>query len=131
MKLSLTIEWRHYEKEGQTCDRCSTTGKSVKEVVAALTTELAGQEVSITFIETPLPKEQMPESNLILLNGIPLEEILAEAEASESHCASCSCLTGTDTSCRTIEYNGNTYEEIPKELIRKGVYTVLKIEIPC
>lgn len=93
-------------------DRCAATGKSVKEVVAALTAELTARDIAVTFIETTLPEEQMQESNLILLNGIPLEEILAEAEASESHCAACSCLTGTDTSCRTIEYNGNTYEEI-------------------
>lgn len=131
MNRSLTIEWRHYDKEGQTCDRCSATGKSVKEVVAALTAELAGQDVAVTFIETPLQEEQLPESNLILINGTPLEKILAEADASESHCASCSCLTGTDTACRTIEYNGKTYEEIPEELIRKGVDAVLQTETLC
>lgn len=126
MKRSLTIELRHYDKEGQTCDRCSSTGKSVKEAVATLTAELAWQEVSVIFIETPLPEEQMPESNLILINGTPLEKILAEADSSESHCASCSCLTGADTTCRTIEYNGKTYEEIPKELIREAAYAALR-----
>lgn len=123
---TLNIEWRHYDKKGQTCDRCSATGKSVKEVVAALTAELAGQDVAVTFVETPLPEEQMPESNLIIFNGTPLEEILAEAGASESHCASCSCLTGTNTVCRTIEYHGKTFEEIPEELIREAAYAALK-----
>lgn len=123
---ALKIEWRHYDKEGQTCDRCAATGKSVKEVVAALTAELSTRDIAVTFIETTLPEERMPESNLILFNGTPLEEILAEADTSDSHCASCSCLTGTNTTCRTIEYNGKTFEEIPEELIREAAYAALK-----
>lgn len=29
---NLTIEWRHYDKAGATCDRCATTGTTVKNV---------------------------------------------------------------------------------------------------
>jgi hypothetical protein len=120
----LVIEWRHYDKEGATCDRCSTTGTSVKEVVAGITGELAGKGITVTFSEIKLPEELMAESNLILLNGVPLEEILGAA-ADENHCPSCSCLTGSDTSCRTVEYEGESYEEIPVALIRKAAYKAL------
>jgi hypothetical protein len=121
----LTIEWRHYAKEGATCDRCAATGSSVTEVVSELSNELAGKGITVTFTETILPEELMAQSNMILFNGVPLEAILDNAAADENPCPSCSCLTGSETSCRTVEYEGKTYEEIPEELIRKAVYKVI------
>ena len=118
----LTIEWRHYDKEGTTCDRCAATGTSVTAVVEALTEELAAKGIDVIFTETKLPAELMAESNLILLNGVPLDKVLENAAANENHCTSCSCLTGTATSCRTVIHDGKTYEEIPAELIRQAVY---------
>lgn len=121
----LTIEWRHYEKEGATCDRCAATGTSVGEVVSELREELAGRGVTVTLTETILPEELMAQSNTILFNGVALETILDNVAADENPCPSCSCLTGSQTSCRTVEYAGKTYEEIPKELIRKAVYKAI------
>ncbi|MBT1075332.1 DUF2703 domain-containing protein [Geobacter grbiciae] len=121
----LTIEWRHYDKEGATCIRCSATGQSLEGVIAGLRDELSPQGVRIVFTETRLTEERISESNLILLNGIPLEELLAEAQASENTCQSCSCLTGAETSCRTIEFEGKTHEEIPADLIRAAAYKAL------
>lgn len=124
----LTIEWRHYDKEGTTCERCSATGQSLDEVVAALREELAPRGVRIVFTETRLTEEQLPESNLILFNGISLEEILAGAKAAENACPSCSCLAGTETSCRTVEFEGTTFEEIPADLIRRAAFKVLGLQ---
>ena len=124
----LVIEWRHYEKEGATCDRCSATGSSVAAVVSELTAELAGKGIAVKFLETPLPETMMAQSNLILLNGVPLEALLEQATAGENACLSCSCLTGSDTSCRTVEYEGKTHEEIPAELIRKAAYKAIMQE---
>ncbi|OGU04929.1 MAG: molybdenum cofactor biosysynthesis protein [Geobacteraceae bacterium GWC2_58_44] len=121
----LTIEWRHYEKEGTTCDRCAATGTSVREVVSELGKELAGRGVTVTLIENVLPEELMAQSNMLLFNGVPLEAILDNAAADENPCPSCSCLTGSETSCRTVQYQGKTYEEIPAELIRKAAHKVL------
>ncbi|MFZ2948850.1 MAG: DUF2703 domain-containing protein [Desulfuromonadaceae bacterium] len=118
---TLGIEWRHYDKAGQTCDRCAATGSSVREVVSGLGSELAERGVTVTFTETLLPAERMVQSNMLLFNGVPLEEVLDDAATDESLCASCSCLTGSETSCRTVEYEGKSYEEIPAELIRKAV----------
>ena len=73
----LSIEWRHYEKEGSTCLRCSATRKTLEDVVAELRTELAPQGIRITFTETKLTEEQIQESNMILFNGIPLEGLLS------------------------------------------------------
>lgn len=122
----LTIEWRHYEKEGATCDRCAATGSSVKEVVSELSKELAEKGIKVIFTETVLPKELMAQSNMILFDGVPLEAILDDAATDKNPCPSCSCLTGSETSCRTVEYDGKTYEEIPAELIREAANKVIE-----
>jgi len=122
----LVIEWRHYDKEGETCDRCAATGSSLREAVAQLSEELAGKEVAVRFVETVLPEEQMAQSNLILFNGVALEALLDDAYAGEDPCPSCSCLTGSETSCRTVGFEGRTYREIPGELIRKAAYKALR-----
>lgn len=121
----LTIEWRHYDKDGATCARCSATGQGLDEVIAELRDEFAPRGIRVVFVETRLAEEHMLESNIILFNGIPLEELLSGASASENACVSCSCLTGTETSCRTVEYDGKTYEEIPADLVRKAAYKAL------
>lgn len=123
--MEVTIEWRHYEKEGVTCGRCSVTGSSVQAVVAELGNELAGRGIAIVFTETILPEDRMAQSNTILINGVPLEAALDNATADENPCPSCSCLTGSETWCRTLEYEGKTYEAIPAELIRKAVCRVI------
>lgn len=62
MKRELAIEWRHYDKEGATCDRCAATGTSVKEVVAELAKELDLRGVTVKLKEISLPQEQMAQS---------------------------------------------------------------------
>lgn len=121
----LAIEWRHYDKGGATCDRCAATGSSLSEVVSELSRELEPKGVTVTFTETALPEEEIAQSNIILFNGLPLEAVLEDAAAQESPCPSCSCLTGSETNCRTVQYQDMTYEEIPPDLIRKAAYKAL------
>lgn len=123
----LNIEWRHYEKEDQTCDRCSATGKTLHEVVQDLRDELAGQAILIELSETILSESEIGESNMILINAVALEDILDSASTSSSDCPSCACLTGKKTSCRTVVHEGTSYEKIPEELIRNAVFRVLQL----
>ncbi|HEY3374180.1 MAG TPA: DUF2703 domain-containing protein [Candidatus Aquicultor sp.] len=124
----LEIEWRHLEMDGKTCVRCSETGKTLSDVVADLTKELAPKGVIVDFIEITLPEKKITESNMVLFNGRALEEVLPEIVVSENCCESCSCITGSEAYCRTVEYDGQTYEEIPEDLIYKAAYRVLGIE---
>lgn len=87
--------------------------------------ELAARGVKLSFTETTLPEEKLQQSNLILINGRPLEDILSDATAGKSYCSSCSCLTGREAYCRTIRYDGKTYEEIPAEVIREAIFIAL------
>lgn len=122
---TLEIEWKHLEKAGETCARCIDTGKALRQVVAELAKECRPAGWEIQFKETKLTLGEISESNMILLNGEPLEEILPNAAAGESHCQSCCDLTGNSlTCCRTIEFNGKSYEAIPADLIRRSVCAV-------
>ena len=122
----LLIEWRHYEKNGATCVRCSNTGKTLNEVVKLLAVEFKDQGIQVNFTETLLQEKEIDLSNLILFNGVPLEEILENAGTLENACPSCSCLTGKETSCRTVEHEGVTYEEVPAELIRRAALKAIQ-----
>lgn len=119
--MKILIEWRHYDKEGATCSRCCGTGANLQAVVDAY----MAQGVAVELRETLLPFERISESNLVLINDVPLEELLAGAEAGESECVSCGCLAGQETNCRTVRHDGIVYEELTPELLVKGVEAAL------
>ena len=121
---TLEIEWRHLNKDGRTCLRCSDTLQSLQQVVAQLAAECAPHGVHIAYRETKLPLEQLSQSNLILFNGIPLESVLPGASASENECPSCSDLCGEPSVCRTVSVAGHTFEAIPATLIRQAACAV-------
>ena len=124
---TLEIEWKHLEMDGNTCIRCSDTGKTLQQIVAGLAKQCRPSGWDIKFKETKLTQDKISESNMILLNGKPLEEILPNAAAGESLCQSCCKLTGlSSVCCRTVEFNGKSYEAIPAELIRRAVCAVAK-----
>jgi hypothetical protein len=118
---TLTIEWKHLDVEGKTCSRCSDTGEALQEVIGKLTEEYKLSGLQIKFKETKLTSKNILESNVILFNGKPIEALLPEARASESHCESCSEITGESSSCRTVEFGGKSYGGIPASLIRQAV----------
>lgn len=121
----LSIEWRHLDVEGETCLRCSETGKTVQMVIEDLIRELEPKGVRISFLETKLPESQVAQSNLILFNDMALEDLVPEMKISDNYCESCSCLTGKETYCRTIEYKGKVYEEVPEEVIRQAAFKAI------
>ncbi len=123
----LFIEWKHLDIDNSTCIRCSKTGKTINQVINELKEELKPRGIKIDFKETNLSEKEIKESNKILINDIPLEQILSDAKIDENYCESCSCITGTDAYCRTIEYQGKTYEEIPEEIIRRAVFKTLNL----
>ncbi len=122
----LEIEWRHLDKDGNTCDRCSDTGNAVRRAHQTLIKELQPRGWQVTLKETLLSDEQIPESNTILLNGIPLEQLIPNAHKSENCCASCGDLLGSPTMCRTIIRGGRTFETIPTAMILEAAYQLCR-----
>ena len=122
----LEIEWRHLDKNGRTCDRCSDTGEMVRSAYEALVGELQPRGWKVALRETLLTEKEIPDSNNILLNGIPIEQLIPNTRTSENCCASCGDLLGAPTVCRTIERDGQTYETIPSALILEAAYQLIK-----
>ena len=114
---TLTIEWKHLARDGRTCERCGETGAAVREAVRHLKQHCRPQGVKIELRETKLPKSRLAESNVLLFNGVPLEQLIAGAKTGKNQCGSCSDLLGTETQCRTVQHGGRTLEAIPSRLI--------------
>lgn len=124
---TLKIEWKHLDVEGETCNRCYDTGENLAQEIKRLKRALKPQGIEVEFTETKLDDTQIPQSNIILFNGVPIEDIL-NIEVSKNYCDSCTTLLGTDTYCRTVMYEGNEYEDIPAKAIRQAALKVLGME---
>ncbi len=124
---TLKIEWKHLDVEGETCNRCYDTGENLVQEVKRLNRALQPQGIEVELTETKLDDAQIPQSNTILFNGIPIEDIL-NIEVSENYCDSCTNLLGADTYCRTVKYEGSEYEDIPAKAIRQAAFKVMGIE---
>ena len=122
----LEIEWKHFAVGDATCERCGKTGDSLKSVVEELRREFAPAGVKINLTETLLDKTRIAESNEILMNGTPIEHLLAVGVVS-TDCPSCGTLAGESTCCRAIEIDNERYEEIPLEMIRNAAYRALGV----
>lgn len=123
---TLTIEWKHLDVEGDTCARCYDTGDNLTQEIKRLNRALQPKGINVEFLETKLDNTQISQSNVILFNGVPIEEIL-EMKISSNYCASCTDLLGTDTYCRTVLFEGNEYEDVPAKAIRQATYKVLEL----
>lgn len=117
----LTVEWLHLEKVGKTCIRCSDTGQTLEQVLAELARECGPRGVTIHYRERKLPPSQLGLSNLVLINGTPIEKLLPDAASSTSPCPSCCELTGVEAQCRTVEFQGQTFEALPASMIRRAI----------
>jgi hypothetical protein len=116
----LHIEWKHLEKDGKTCERCAETGATLRRVIDDLTGELAARGIRVAFTETRLSEREIPRSNVILFNDVPLEDLLPGVRVIDNHCESCSDLCDRDTSCRALQVGDAIYEAIPGFLIREA-----------
>lgn len=124
----LIIEWRHLDVEGETCDRCSQTGRSLVEEIDLLDRKLKLRDVEIKLKETKLDQGMVHESNLILINDVPIEKIIP-IKAVDNFCKSCSDLVGSDTYCRAVYYKGKKFEDVPRIAIREAVAKSLGLRI--
>jgi hypothetical protein len=118
---TLSVEWKHVNLGGQTCDRCGDTGETLRGVVAELNNSCCGERTRFELRETKLGRDGVPGSNAILVNGQPLESFLPDARVTTTGCNSCGELLGEPTDCRALETGGVTHEAIPAELIRAAL----------
>ena len=125
---TLVIEWRHLDVEGETCERCSQTGASLVEETRLLNRKLNSLGYQVKLMETKLDEAKIQESNLILLNGVPIEKII-KIRVVDNYCKSCSDLVGSETYCRAVYYKGRKYEDVPRIAIREAVAKSLGLKV--
>lgn len=134
---TLLIEWqRLVDDDGKTCDRCGTTQQEVHIARDMLKKSLSPLCIEVVLEARPLtPAEcakDISQSNRIWIAGRPLEEWL-DAGVGMSACGGCcEAEFGGEVECRTLVYQGQTYEAIPANLIvRAGLAAAATIGSGC
>lgn len=125
----LVIEWqRLLDEQKQTCPRCGATEQEVEKAVKELNHILAPSGVVVNLVKKVIDPESFKkdtlQSNRILIAGKAMEEWL-EARTGQSKC----CDVCGDAECRTIEYNDETHEAIPADLIVRAGLAAASSEI--
>ncbi|ABN55958.1 MULTISPECIES: DUF2703 domain-containing protein [Methanoculleus] len=130
MKKELVIEWKHAEGNiEKTPEEFEETGMTLAAVLAEIRMLLEMEGVGVRVVETVLPDDAAAESESLLFNGIPVEQLLEGVEVTATACACASCEScGGDAECRTLRYNGEEYEAIPPELIGRAAAKALEME---
>lgn len=123
---TLIIEWNHLDVEGETCDRCYDTGENLNQEIKRLNRSLNQKDIEVQLKENLISEDEIALSNTILFNGVAIEDII-DIKVKENYCQSCSDLTGRETYCRTIIYDGNEYDEIPAKAIRHAALLALNL----
>ncbi len=121
-----TILVEHLYLDLQVCDRCIGTDQVLEEVILALSPALAlaGYVVEYRKIEMASPelatRYHFLASPTIRVNGRDLC-----ASVSQNDCGCCGEISGTQVDCRTFEYQGETYEVPPKQMLAEGVLSAV------
>ncbi len=118
---NLIIEWKHYDKESNTCLRCSKTGLSLRKAIDDLRDKLKKRGFRIILKEKKISEREIQASNSILFNGIPLENLLGNTKTVETPCNSCCKLIGSAVKCRALDYQGKITEDVSVQMIKKAV----------
>jgi len=122
----LHIEWRHLDLGQSFCGHCSDTGVNLWEVITTLGQEHLLDDVELVLENTILPPEQFEESNVVLINGIPVEKIVG-AEVTFAGCDGCQDLNGEPCHVHSAAPGReNVFKAIPKEMLRATILKVLK-----
>jgi hypothetical protein len=117
---SHTIEWRHLEVKGETCDRCAGTCGNILEAIKSLERSGELEVIQVEVIDTALTKDRIGELDTVLINDIPIEQLVG-AGVQYTECSSCGDLIGNPTCCRAVTSERDTEEILPTEIIRAAI----------
>lgn len=106
----------------KTCDRCIGADKVLEEVLQTITPALQMSGYSIEFRKIEMTTEELAQkyrflsSPTIRVNGQDICTTVAE-----NACGCCSDISGTDVNCRVFQYNGQSYEIPPHEMLAEAI----------
>lgn len=93
----------------------------MRQVVRELNTACGKNGARFRLKTTRLGPARLAESNVILIDGKPLEQLVPGARVKRTDCPSCGEISGKPATCRALALGGRTYESIPADLIRAAV----------
>lgn len=126
----LLIEWKHYDKNGATCDRCNQTGINLNLAIKKLCKKYSSKGIDFSYKETNLTEDRMSESNQIIIDKQLLENLIPGAKSGINCCDSCADLleNSQGCNCRTINIGKNVHEEIPVDIIIQAIEKAIKLK---
>ena len=105
-----------------TCDRCIGTEQELDMVVSTLSPALNLAGYTVEYQKIEIISEEVAEKHKFLssptvrVNGEDVCQSIVE-----NNCGCCGQISGTDVDCRIFEYNGETYEVAPKEMLAEAI----------
>lgn len=124
VQQQIVIEWRHVDL-GVQCGPCKDTGTNLWKVIEELSREHLLDDVEVEIQNTLLPEKRYLESNIVLINGMPIERIL-DADTTFADCPGCPDATGDPACYRADNPERNVFKAIPQELLRAALLKALK-----
>jgi hypothetical protein len=126
----LPIVWQRLVTAGDTCPRCGSTERHLRNAIAKLADMLKPlniqPSVEMREIDESAFKSDPAQSNRIWIAGKPLESWLGASAGSSQCCSVCG-----DAPCRTLELDGTVFEEVPEKMIlRAAILAVADIIAP-
>lgn len=109
-----------------TCERCMGTDKVLEEVIRELNPTLLNRNIRLILKKTKIDSPESAfqyhflSSPTIRVDGF---DILGEVR--ENLCESCGDICGTETLCRVFEYEGKSYNEPPRGMLKKEILKVV------
>ncbi|HPH34222.1 MAG TPA: DUF2703 domain-containing protein [Methanoregulaceae archaeon] len=122
----LHIEWRHLDLGQSFCGHCSDTGVNLWQVITTLGQEHLLDGVELELENTILPLDQFEESNVVLINGVPIKEIVG-TEVPFPGCTGCQDLD--EEPChihRAAPGRENIFKAIPVAMLRTAILKSLE-----
>lgn len=125
----LPIVWqRLVSTGGATCPRCDATHHHLQSAVAKLRDVLKPLNIEpvlqVREIDDKFFRDAPDESNRVWIAGKPLEDWLGANIGSSACCSVCG-----ETPCRTVEVEGEVFEEIPEAVILKAALIAAAAQI--
>lgn len=122
-KGDLKIKWQRLVSEGETCERCRSTGKEVEKAVEKLKDTFPKLGINVDLEKEKLTEEEFLDnpkaSNRIFINDKPLEDLIG-ANVGGSEC----CDVCGEEECRTVIIDGEEYEVVPSQMIADAAMSV-------
>lgn len=127
------------------CERCQSSDETLDKGLRELREEIHQNDIpTITINKTKITSDEEAEKHDLIrsptlrINDVDIEEIVNEDyEIKDNYCPSCGDVTGPEcyeitgggNECRVFEYDGDTYETIPKGMIKEAIREVVGIEV--